>query len=105
MTLKEKIIKEIENNFDDMKDALVENGGSELTPLFRDYTEEIIKIVEMECENFFLLQAEFIAESQIVKECQIKPEILKKFFESEVEHVEHFENIENQFFYIAGCDI
>ena len=99
MTLKEKIIKEIENNFEDMKDALVENGGSELTPLFRDYTDEIIKIVEMECENFFWLQAEYIADGE---ECQVEPEILKKFFESEVKN---FENIDNQIFDIATHNI
>ena len=48
MTLKEKIIKEIEENFNDMKDSLIENDGSRLAPLFRDYTDEIIKIIEEE---------------------------------------------------------
>ena len=48
MSLKERIIKEIEDNFDDMKDTLVENCAPELVPIFRDYTDEIIKIIEEE---------------------------------------------------------
>ena len=43
---KEKIIKEIEGCFDDMKSACeAEIGGAELIPLFRDYTDEIIRII------------------------------------------------------------
>ena len=48
MTIEEKVIKEIENNFEDMKDALINNNSSELISLFRDYTDEIIKIIEEE---------------------------------------------------------
>lgn len=45
---KEKIIKEIEECFDDMKKKTCEMDniyGPELIPLFRNYTDEIIKIV------------------------------------------------------------
>ena len=45
---KDRIIKSIEENFEDMKDALVENGESEYVRLFREYTDEIIKIIEKE---------------------------------------------------------
>ena len=48
MSLKERIIKKIGENFDDMKDALVENCAPELVPIFREYTDEIIKIIEEE---------------------------------------------------------
>ena len=48
MTLKERLIKEIEDNFDDIKDSMVTNCAPELVPLFRDYTDEIIKIIEEE---------------------------------------------------------
>lgn len=45
---KDRIIKSIEENFEDMQDALVENGESEYVRLFREYTDEIIKIIEKE---------------------------------------------------------
>lgn len=48
MTRKEKIIKEINDNFEDMEDALIENETPYLSVLFRDYTDEIIKIIEKE---------------------------------------------------------
>lgn len=48
MNLKDRIIKRIEENFDDMEDALVENCAFDYTLLFRDYTDEIIKIIEEE---------------------------------------------------------
>lgn len=48
MTRKEKIIKEINENFEDMEKALVDNGTSFLSILFRDYTDEIIRIIEEE---------------------------------------------------------
>ena len=48
MTRKEKIIKEINENFEDMKKALVDNETSFLSILFRDYTDEIIRIIEEE---------------------------------------------------------
>lgn len=48
---KESLIKKIEENFNDMKDALVENYASDFIPLFRDYTDEIIQIIEEEREN------------------------------------------------------
>lgn len=45
---KENLIKRIEENFDDMEDALVENCAFEYIQLFRDYTNEIIKIINEE---------------------------------------------------------
>lgn len=48
---KESIIKRIEENFDDMEDALVENCAFQEVQLFRDYTDEIIKIIEEEMEK------------------------------------------------------
>ena len=45
---KENLIKRIEENFDDMEDALVENCAFDYAQLFRDYTDEIIKIIEEE---------------------------------------------------------
>lgn len=48
MTRKEKIIKEINENFEDMEKALVDNRTSFLSILFRDYTDEIIRIIEEE---------------------------------------------------------
>lgn len=48
---KEKIIKEIEECFEDIKKACeCEIGGAELIPLFRDYTDEIIKIIQEQKE-------------------------------------------------------
>jgi len=49
--VKEKIIKKIEENFEDMSSALISGGGIELISLFRDYTDEVIKIIEEELEN------------------------------------------------------
>lgn len=46
---KDRIIKRIEENFKDMEDALIENCAFDYIPLFRDYTDEIIKIIEEEC--------------------------------------------------------
>lgn len=48
LNIKEKLIKEIEENFDDIKDVLMQHNGAEEIPLFRDYTNEIIKIIEKE---------------------------------------------------------
>lgn len=48
MIRKEKIIKEINENFEDMEKALVDNETSFLSILFRDYTDEIIRIIEEE---------------------------------------------------------
>ena len=48
MSLKERIIKKIEENFEDMEDALVYNCDFDSIPLFRDYTDEIIKILDEE---------------------------------------------------------
>lgn len=48
---KENIIKRIEENFEDMKDALIANGGEGLVLLFRDYTDEITEIIEEEMEK------------------------------------------------------
>lgn len=45
---KEKLIKRIKENLDDMEDALTENCAFDYIPLFRDYTEEILKIIEEE---------------------------------------------------------
>lgn len=48
---KEKIIKEIEECFDDLKRACEsEIGGAEIIPLFRDYTDEIIKVIQEQKE-------------------------------------------------------
>ena len=43
---KENLIKRIEENFDDMEDALINNCAFDYVQLFRDYTNEIIKIIE-----------------------------------------------------------
>jgi hypothetical protein len=48
---KERLIKRIEENFDDMEDALIKNYHLHYVQLFRDYTEEIIKIIEEEMEK------------------------------------------------------
>lgn len=48
---KESIIKRIEENFDDMEDALISNCAFQEVQLFRDYTDEIIKIIEEEMEK------------------------------------------------------
>lgn len=49
---KEKIIKEIEECFDDLKRACeAEIGGAAIIPLFRDYTDEIIKIIRKNKET------------------------------------------------------
>ena len=45
---KENLIKRIVENFEDMEDALVENRAFGYVQLFRDYTGEIIKIIEEE---------------------------------------------------------
>lgn len=45
---KERIIKRIEENFDDMEDALIKNDHLHYVELFRDYTDEIVKIIEEE---------------------------------------------------------
>lgn len=50
---KDRLIKRIEENYDDIKDALIKNrvGAEEVTLLllFRDYTDEVIRIIEEEC--------------------------------------------------------
>lgn len=51
MSLKDRIIKKIEENFDDMEDALIKNYHLHYVQLFRDYTEEILKIIEEECSE------------------------------------------------------
>ena len=48
---KENLIKRIEENFDDMEDALIKNCAFQEIPLFRDYTDEIIKIIEEEMKK------------------------------------------------------
>jgi hypothetical protein len=55
---KERLIKRIEENFDDMEDALIKNYHLHYVQLFRDYTEEIIKIIEEET----VLEARFSRE-------------------------------------------
>ena len=47
---KDNIIKGIKECFDDIKKTLTECSAEELTPLFRDYTDEIIKVVQGEKE-------------------------------------------------------
>ena len=50
---KDTIIKRIEENYDDLRVALVrERIGTEeiaLLLLFREYTDEVLKIIEEEC--------------------------------------------------------
>ena len=48
MTLKERLIKRIAENFEDMEDALVASCAFDYIPLFEDYTDEIIKILDEE---------------------------------------------------------
>ena len=48
---KESIIERVEENFDDMEDALISNCAFDYVQLFRDYTDEIIKIIEEEMEK------------------------------------------------------
>ena len=48
---KQRLIKRIEENFEDMEDVLVENCAFDYVQLFRDYTDEIIKIIEEEMEK------------------------------------------------------
>lgn len=48
---KENIIKQIEQNFKDMEKALINNYAFDYIALFRDYTDEIIDIIEKEMEN------------------------------------------------------
>jgi hypothetical protein len=50
-TKKENIIKRIEENFSDMEDALISNCAFQAVQLFRDYTNEIIKIIKEEIEK------------------------------------------------------
>lgn len=45
---KDRLIREIECNFNDMKDALINNNAFDIIPLFRDYTDEIIKLINKE---------------------------------------------------------
>lgn len=45
---KEKIIKRIEENYEDMEDALIDNCAFDCVELFREYTNEIIKIINEE---------------------------------------------------------
>ena len=45
---KDNIIKGIEECFDDMKKTLAEVSAEELLPIFRDYTDEIIKVIQQE---------------------------------------------------------
>ena len=45
---KDKLLREIEVNYNDMEDVLIKNNASSIIPLFRDYTDEIIKIIEKE---------------------------------------------------------
>ena len=40
-----KIVSEMKNNWSDMESSLKENNAQELTPLFVDYTNEIIRII------------------------------------------------------------
>lgn len=48
---KENLIKRIEENFEDMEEALIKNQTYFIVNLFRDYTDEIIKIIEEEMEK------------------------------------------------------
>lgn len=52
---KERLIKRIEENFEDLRDALISKhiGSQEIALflLFRDYTDEVIKIIEEECSE------------------------------------------------------
>jgi hypothetical protein len=47
---KERLIKRIEENLEDMEDALVENCAFDCIQLFRDYTDEILKIIKEELQ-------------------------------------------------------
>lgn len=47
---KDRLLRKIELNFNDMEEALVDNCAFDIVPLFRDYTDEIIKIIEEELE-------------------------------------------------------
>lgn len=47
---KEKLIRKIEENFEDIKNALVVNDAFDVIVLFRDYTDEVIRIIEEEME-------------------------------------------------------
>ena len=47
---KENLIKGIEECFDDIKKTLTECSAEELLPLFRDYTDEIIKVIQEQKE-------------------------------------------------------
>ena len=48
---KEKLITRIKENLDDMEDALEENCAFDYIQLFRDYTDEILKIIEEEVKE------------------------------------------------------
>ena len=47
---KERLIKRIEENLEDMEGALVENCAFDCIQLFRDYTDEILKIIKEELQ-------------------------------------------------------
>ena len=51
LNTKENIIKRIEENFEDMADALADNNMPLIIRLFRDYTNETIKIIEEELKD------------------------------------------------------
>ena len=54
-----KIISSINENFEDMRSSLKEYGGEQLIPLFRDFTNENIKILhdrKTELNNRYLPQ-------------------------------------------------
>ena len=44
---RQQLIKEIRDNQEDMEKSLVENQASELIPLFKDYTDEIVRLIEL----------------------------------------------------------
>lgn len=46
---KENIIRRIKENLEDIEAALDENGSFTMIPLFRVYTDEILKIIDEEC--------------------------------------------------------
>lgn len=42
------ILKRIEENFSDIEDACINNCNTEIIPLFREYTDEIVSIIKGE---------------------------------------------------------
>lgn len=45
---KERLVTRIKENLEDMEDALVESRAFGYIQIFRDYTDEVLKIIEEE---------------------------------------------------------